>query len=511
MGFIDDVDEILKHTPEDRQVALFSATMPEQIRQIALKHLHNPQEIKIAAKTTTVEAITQHYWMVRGLNKLDALTRILEVTDFDAMIIFVRTKLSTEELADRLAARGFASAALNGDMNQQQREKTVDNLRQGKLDILVATDVAARGLDVPRISHVVNYDIPHDIESYVHRIGRTGRAGRKGEAILFVAPRETRMLRAIEQATRQKVTLMQLPTKSEIVDRRVEQFKKSLMEMTQAEGLEFFKDLLGNIAEESGLSQEDLAAALAYWVQRDQPLQPDIQDIPAEPERRERSDRGDRGDRFERGDRDRGDRFERGDRDRGDRGDRSSRSRSVGTDMVRYRIEVGREHGAQPKHIVGAIANELDMDSQNIQNLDIRNNFSLVDLPQGLSKDSFMHLKKVRVCGRKLEISADMGAPTSSRGGGSGRRFEDRGERGGRSFEDRGERGNRSFEDRGGERRSFEDRGGERGGRSFEDRGGERRSFEDRGGERRSFDRSNSDSRDRRPSSGDSRKRRFND
>ncbi|MEN9434545.1 MAG: hypothetical protein RLZZ422_2134 [Pseudomonadota bacterium] len=491
MGFIDDVDEILKHTPEDRQVALFSATMPEQIRQIALKHLHNPQEIKIAAKTTTVEAITQHYWMVRGLNKLDALTRILEVTDFDAMIIFVRTKLSTEELADRLAARGFASAALNGDMNQQQREKTVDNLRQGKLDILVATDVAARGLDVPRISHVVNYDIPHDIESYVHRIGRTGRAGRKGEAILFVAPRETRMLRAIEQATRQKVTLMQLPTKSEIVDRRVEQFKKSLMEMTQADGLEFFKDLLGNIAEESGLSQEDLAAALAYWVQRDQPLQPDIQDIPAEPERRERSDRGDRGDRFDRGDRDRGDRGDRGDRfDRGDRdrGDRSSRSRSVGTDMVRYRIEVGREHGAQPKHIVGAIANELDMDSQNIQNLDIRNNFSLVDLPQGLSKDAFMHLKKVRVCGRKLEISADMGAPTSSRGGGSGRRFEDRGERGGRSFEDRG---------------------GER--RSFEDRGGERRSFEDRGGERRSFDRSNSDSRDRRPSSGDSRKRRFND
>lgn len=501
MGFIDDVDEILKHTPETRQVALFSATMPEQIRQIALKHLHNPQEIKIAAKTTTVEAITQHYWMVRGINKLDALTRILEVTDFDAMIIFVRTKLSTEELADRLAARGFASAALNGDMNQQQREKTVENLRQGKLDILIATDVAARGLDVPRISHVVNYDIPHDIESYVHRIGRTGRAGRKGEAILFVAPRETRMLRAIEQATRQKVALMQLPTKSEIVDRRVEQFKKSLLEMTQADGLDFFKELLAGVAEESGLSQDDLAAALAYWVQREQPLQPDIQDIPAEPERRERGDRGDR-DRGDRGDR-------RSFDDRGDRGDRGerNRSRAPGADMVRYRIEVGRDHGVQPKHIVGAIANELDMDSQNIQNLDIRNTFSLVDLPQGLSKDSFMHLKKVRVCGRKLEISADMGAPT--RGGGSGRRFEERGDRGGRSFEERGsDRGERrTFDDRGGERRSFDDRGGERRERSSTDRpsadrGGERRprterSFDDRGGERRS--------------NSEGRRRRFND
>ncbi|WP_020559856.1 DEAD/DEAH box helicase [Thiofilum flexile] len=482
MGFIDDVDEILKHTPETRQVALFSATMPDQIRRIALKHLHDPEEIKIAAKTTTVESISQHYWIVRGINKLDALTRILEVTDFDAMIIFVRTKISTEELADRLAARGFASAALNGDMNQQQREKTVEHLRQGKLDILIATDVAARGLDVPRISHVVNYDIPHDIESYVHRIGRTGRAGRKGEAILFVAPRETRMLRAIEQATRQKVSLMQLPTKSEIVDRRVEQFKRSLIEMTQVEGLEFFKELLNNVAEETGLGQEDLAAALAYWVQREQPLQPDIQDIPTEPERRERerSSRGERGERFERGDR-----GERGERE--DRFERSSRGRTPAADMVRYRIEVGREHGVQPKHIVGAIANELDMDSQNIQNLDIRNTFSLVDLPQGLSKDAFMHLKKVRVCGRKLEITADAGAPT--RPSSSGRRFEERG-----SFEGR----ERSSSDRP-ERES-------RGERPERERG----SFEGR--ERSSRPKERSSSSGERRISGDApRKRRFND
>lgn len=512
MGFIDDVDEILKHTPETRQVALFSATMPEQIRRIALKHLHDPEEIKIAAKTTTVEAISQHYWIVRGINKLDALTRILEVTDFDGMIIFVRTKISTEELADRLAARGFASAALNGDMNQQQREKTVENLRQGKLDILIATDVAARGLDVPRISHVVNYDIPHDIESYVHRIGRTGRAGRKGEAILFVAPRETRMLRAIEQATRQKVTLMQLPTKSEIVDRRIEQFKKSLIEMTQAEGLDFFKELLSNVAEETSLSHEDLAAALAYWVQKEQPLQPDIQDIPAEPERRERErGRAERGDRFERGG-ERGERFERSERgersDRDDRFERSSRARTPSADMVRYRIEVGREHGVQPKHIVGAIANELDMDSQNIQNLDIRNTFSLVDLPQGLSKDAFMHLKKVRVCGRKLEITADAGAP-ASRGSGTGRRFEERGDRPERergSFEGRERSGDRPERERGsfeGRERSERDSRSERSDRPERERG----SFEGRERSSRPKERTG----ERRVSGDAPRKRRFND
>ncbi|CAA6803656.1 MAG: DEAD-box ATP-dependent RNA helicase CshA (EC, partial [uncultured Thiotrichaceae bacterium] len=272
MGFIDDVDEILSHTPSTRQVALFSATMPSAIRRIALRHLKDPVEIKIVTKTSTVETIKQRYWMVRGVHKLDALTRILEVTDFDAMIIFVRTKVVTEELAEKLEARGFSSAPLNGDLNQQQRERTVERMKQGKLDIIVATDVAARGLDVPRISHVFNYDIPHDTESYVHRIGRTGRAGRSGEAILFVAPREKRMLYSIERATRQKIEPMQLPTRSEIVGHRIDQFKKQLDEVRHAEKLSFFRDLIQQYQTENELELEDVAAALAYLVQKEQPL-----------------------------------------------------------------------------------------------------------------------------------------------------------------------------------------------------------------------------------------------
>lgn len=401
MGFIDDVDEILSHTPPNRQVALFSATMPAPIRRIAMRHLHDPVEVKIAAKTSTVEAITQRYWQVRGLHKLDALTRILEVTDFDAMLIFVRTKIVTEELAEKLEARGYEAAALNGDLNQQQRERTIERLKDGKLDIVVATDVAARGLDVPRISHVVNYDIPNDTESYVHRIGRTGRAGRTGEAILFVAPREKRMLYAIEQATRQRIEPMQLPTRNEIVDRRIDQFKRQISETIESQELDFFRELMESFQNEQALDMEDVAAALAFLVQKDQPLQPEIEDVPPETERRggERPERS----REREGGRER----ERGSRDGGERRERFNANSDM--DMRRYRIEVGREHGVQPKNIVGAIANEIGLDSNFIGNISIRDHFTLLDLPEGMPADSFNHLKGVRVCGRPLNIAVDMG------------------------------------------------------------------------------------------------------
>lgn len=434
MGFIDDVDEILSHTPPERQVALFSATMPAPIRRIAMRHLHDPVEVKIAAKTSTVEAITQRYWQVRGLHKLDALTRILEVTDFDAMIIFVRTKIVTEELAEKLEARGYEAAALNGDLNQQQRERTIERLKDGKLDIVVATDVAARGLDVPRISHVVNYDIPSDTESYVHRIGRTGRAGRTGEAILFVAPREKRMLYAIEQATRQRIEPMQLPTRNEIVDRRIDQFKRQISETIETQELDFFRELMEAFQNEQALDMEDVAAALAYLVQKEQPLQPEIEDIPPEPERRsaERSDRGRERDgaRSERGGREGGERF----------------NATQDMEMRRYRIEVGREHGVQPKNIVGAIANEIGLDSNFIGNISIRDHFTLLDLPEGMPKDLFAHLKTVRVCGRPLNIAIDTGG--RSREGSEGFERKPYAERGGRGRSERSEWSDRSERER---------------------------------------------------------------
>jgi len=427
MGFIDDVDEILSHTPKQRQVALFSATMPTAIRRIAMRHLHEPAEIKIAARTSTVEAITQRYWQVtRGVDKLEALTRILEVTDFDAMIIFVRTKVLTEELAEKLEARGYASAALNGDLNQQQRERTVERLKDGKLDIIVATDVAARGLDVPRISHVFNYDIPSDTESYVHRIGRTGRAGRTGEAILFVAPRERRMLSAIEQATRQKITAMQLPTRSEIAGRRIELFKRQMQETLESQDLTFFRELVDNFQQEYSLEMADVAAALACLVQQDQPLQPNIEDAPAAPERpaRERRDNASQGERDGRRGRSR----------------EEAQEPPVDMDMRRYRIEVGREHGVQPKNIVGAIANEISLDSEFIGNISIQADHTLLDLPDGMPKDVFQHLKSVRVCGQALAIAPYNGAeqaatkprPDRKAQAAKGKRGERRNDSGGR-------------------------------------------------------------------------------
>ncbi len=392
MGFIDDVEQILEHTPKEKQVALFSATMPSVIQKVAQKYMRDPVEIKIKAKTSTVATITQRYWQVTGLHKLDALTRILEVEEFDAMIVFVRTKTATVELAERLEARGFSCSALNGDMNQALRERTIERLKKGSLDIVVATDVAARGLDVERISHVVNYDIPYDTEAYVHRIGRTGRAGRKGEAILFVAPREKRMLRAIETATRQPITPMQLPSHADIAGRRVAQFKDALSAVIESQELGFFEEVVASYEQEHNIPVTQIAAALVYLVQKERPLLPAAEKETAPREiRPERSERPDKP------------------RARDEQRRSSGAERAVEAGMVRYRMEVGRNHGVLPKNIVGAIANEAGMDSQHIGHIKLHDDYSTVDLPAGMPKDIFQHLTKVWVCGHQLRLSVDSG------------------------------------------------------------------------------------------------------
>ena len=400
MGFIDDVEQILEHTPEEKQVALFSATMPPAIQKIAQRFLRDPVEIKIANKTSTVAAITQRYWQVTGTHKLDALTRILEAEDFDAMIVFVRTKTATVELAEKLEARGFSAAPLNGDMNQTLRERTIDRLKKGALDIVVATDVAARGLDVERISHVLNYDIPYDTEPYVHRIGRTGRAGRKGTAILFVSPREKRMLRAIEQATRQPIEPMSLPTHEDIADKRVAQFKRTLSEALESQELGFFEEVIESYQQEHNVAISDIAAALAYLLQKERPLLPErFAPEPAAPAMaRERSERPERAERGERAPR-RTDREPRGADTRPPK-----RVRDIAPGMERFRIEVGRTHNLEPKHIVGAIANEAGLDSQYIDNISIQDDFSTVDLPEGMPKDVLRHLQHTRVCGLPMRL-----------------------------------------------------------------------------------------------------------
>jgi len=391
MGFIDDVETILKETPSERQVALFSATMPPAIHRVAKNYLKDPVEIRIKSKTTTMETINQRYWQVTGMHKLDALTRILEVEEFDGMIIFVRTKNSTTELAEKLEARGYSSSPLNGDMNQSAREKAIDRMKKGKLDILVATDVAARGLDIERMSHVVNYDIPYDTESYVHRIGRTGRAGRKGEAILFVAPREKRMLFAIEKATRQTISLMKLPSTEDIADRRVMQFTQQLSETIESQDLSFFQEVIGKYQESHDADPLEVAAALTYLVQKSRPLKPVVQHVRERPARKER-EQGSRRERPERGD-------SRSPR----RGNQTPHRSEDG--MQTYRVEVGRSHGIEVKNIVGAIANEAGIDSKDIGRISLQDDFSTIDLPEGMPKDLFQQLRKVWVGNKQLEIS----------------------------------------------------------------------------------------------------------
>ncbi|MBS0216449.1 MAG: DEAD/DEAH box helicase [Proteobacteria bacterium] len=418
MGFIDDVEAVLKATPENRQVALFSATMPAQIKRIAQTYLRDPVEVIIKATTTTAANIRQRYWAVSGLHKLDALTRILEAELFDAMIIFARTKIATEELAEKLQARGIAAAAINGDMDQKARERTIQRLRDGNIDVLVATDVAARGLDVERISHVLNYDIPYDTESYVHRIGRTGRAGRSGEAILFVTPRERGMLRAIERATRQPIEQMQLPTVATVNERRVGKFYDRIQAQLENASLPSYRDLLETFERERNVPMADIAAVLAHLVQGKTPLLLDIRDVPEAPPERKFEPRGDRPQR--------GERFERSERpERGERPERAPRERAaprpVGDDagMVTYRIDVGHSHRIKPGNIVGAIANEAELDARHIGRVDIRDDYSLVDLPEGMPPELLSHLKKVRVGGQQLKMrlaeDSDIDAPVRKR------------------------------------------------------------------------------------------------
>ncbi|WP_114418175.1 DEAD/DEAH box helicase [Marinospirillum perlucidum] len=383
MGFIDDVEWILEQTPAERQVVLFSATMPDAIRRIAKRHLKEPKEVRIAAKARTADTITQRVWMANGLPKQEALSRILEAEDADGVIIFTRTKAGCGDLADFLNSRGFRASALHGDMAQAQREQAVEKLKRSQLDILVATDVAARGLDVERISHVINYDPPHDSESYVHRIGRTGRAGRSGTAILFVTPREKRLLFNLERSTGQKIQPMELPKAAVINAKRSDRFKEQVVHAMQAKNLEDFQKLVGEIHAETDADPLQIAAALAKMVQGNTPLW--VEDIKPRPMR------------------------ERTRRDEGPKGRRGGRSRDPEAGMKRYRMPIGRNHGVKPANIVGAIANEANISSRNIGRIDIQQDFSTVDLPEGMPKAVFQALSRVRVCGVPLNLTSREG------------------------------------------------------------------------------------------------------
>jgi ATP-dependent RNA helicase DeaD len=357
--------------------------MAPQIKRIAQRHLRTPQEITIKSKTTTATDIRQRYWVVSGMHKLDALTRILEVESFDAMLVFVRTKQSTVELAEKLQARGFAAAALNGDLQQSQRERTVAQLKAGQIDILVATDVAARGLDVERIGHVVNFDVPYDTESYVHRIGRTGRAGRSGEAILFIAPRERNMLHAIERATRQPIENMALPTIDDVNAKRVAKFKERIAAALTSEAAGTYRAVVEEFAHETGADIVDVAAALAQLAQGKTPLLLSAKRAVAEEERsseRERTRSGEEAPAR----RGRGSRFD---------------------PQEMYRLEVGSAHGVQPGNIVGAIANEARLDGSQINGIDIRGDHSFVRLPEDMPPAVLARLQRVRVKGQLLAIS----------------------------------------------------------------------------------------------------------
>jgi ATP-dependent RNA helicase DeaD len=391
MGFIDDVEWILDQSPEDRQIALFSATMPQQIRRIAARYLNDPAEVTIKVKTATAETIRQRYWPVQGFHKLDALTRILEAEPFDAMLIFVRTKLATVDLSEKLEARGYASAPLNGDIQQKQRERTIDRLKKNKLDIVVATDVAARGLDVRRISHVLNYDIPNDTESYVHRIGRTGRAGDEGDAILFVTPREKRMLYAIENATRKKIEIMDLPSTDLINNRRIDKFKQRITETLASEDLTLFSGMIEQYQQENDASILQIAAALAQLSQGNAPFL--LQNKPHRAADKNWT-------KDETPPRDKKGRKERFKKDGPPR-----KSGPPPEGMERYRISVGHDHGVMPGNIVGAITNEADIEGQHIGRINIYDSYSLIDLPAGMPKETYIALKKVWVSGQRLGIS----------------------------------------------------------------------------------------------------------
>jgi ATP-dependent RNA helicase DeaD len=393
MGFQEDVETILKDTPDTKQVALFSATMPSQIRRISKRYLTDAVEVTVKSKTVTAANTRQRYIQVANPQKLDALTRILEVEAFEAMIVFVRTKQATEDLAERLRARGFSAAAINGDLVQAQRERTIGQLKSGALDILVATDVAARGLDVDRISHVVNFDIPQDAESYVHRIGRTGRAGRSGEALMFVTPRERHLLASIERTTRQPVTEMQLPSVDDVNAQRVAKFADSITASLSSPQLSFFRGLVGEYEQEHDVPVADIAAALAVLSQDDKSflLEPE----PPKPARKKDRDEP------QRDTKQRGPTAARGSHSDGPRKRKSSQQ------MATYRIRVGRRHKVQPGAIVGAIANEGGLSREDFGHIDIHGDHTLVELPADLGPEIFTLLKRTRISGQLIDLSRE--------------------------------------------------------------------------------------------------------
>jgi ATP-dependent RNA helicase DeaD len=394
MGFAEEVERILAETPEYKQVALFSATMPPAIRKLSSKYLHDPTEVKVEAKTATAENISQRYIQVAGPRKMDALTRVLEVEPFEAMIVFVRTKQATEEVAEKLRARGFSASAINGDIPQAVRERTIAALKEGGakgIDILVATDVAARGLDVERISHVVNYDIPHDNESYVHRIGRTGRAGRSGNALLFVSPRERHLLKSIEKATRQKLTEAQLPSVDDVNAQRVAKFADSITDSLGSAGLDLFRRLVADYEREHDVPMADIAAALALQSRDGE----DFLMSEPPPERRSREHQ--------------------------DRPAKSGRSSGEGPKkgFATYRIAVGKRHKIGPGAIVGAIANEGGLHRSDFGHITIKPDFSLVELPAKLPREALKKLEKTRISGQLINLQPDR-VPDKNRRGGRG-------------------------------------------------------------------------------------------
>ena len=418
MGFAEDVEQILAKTPAEKQVALFSATMPASIRRLAQQYLRDPEEITVKTKTSTNTNITQRYLIVSYQQKVDALTRILEVEDFDGMIIFVRTKNETETLAEKLRARGFSAAPINGDIPQPQRERSISQLKDGKLDILVATDVAARGLDVERISHVVNFDIPTDTESYVHRIGRTGRAGRKGDAISFVTPRERYLLAHIERATRQAPTQMHLPTTEDINSTRLARFDDAITAaLAETDRITGFRDVIAHYVRNHDVPEQDVAAALAVVAQGETPL---LLDPASDQLAKTLAADADRGNRSK-------------DRPARERSDAPRERRGKG-DFTTYRIAVGRRHRVEPRQIVGALANEGGLGRDDFGAITIRPDFSLVELPTSMDSSVLDRLSGTRISGQLIEIRPDRGRPGGER---PQRSFDDRPKR---SYDDRPER-----------------------------------------------------------------------
>lgn len=375
MGFIDDVEWILSQVPKPRQIALFSATMPKEVRRIADRHLVEPANVEIRLKARTVPLIDQHYIQVPEQQKLNALTHLLETegSSGEATLIFARTKVRVADIAEKLEARGYAAEAMHGDMNQSQRENVVRRIKTGELEIVVATDVAARGLDVERISHVINFDIPYDEESYVHRIGRTGRAGRKGKAIVFVTPREGRMLQQIERFTGQRITSMKMPTRADVAARRMALFKERILKSFETDGMEAYLSLVEEIVEESGRDLAEVAAAALRLASSDRPvvvpLEPKANDLPPTED-----------------------------------------------GMVRLMIESGRRNNVHPADIVGAIANEADVPGKSIGAIDIYDDFTIVEVPAQFSQQILAAMTGTTIRGRIAKVRIATGSPGGTHG-----------------------------------------------------------------------------------------------